>query len=77
MIIKNIALHKSELFSYRIAKLFKYLQNNKKEFIISKQILRSGTSVAANLSEAKYGASKKDFIAKSQIALKECSETLY
>ena len=49
----------------------------KKEFVMSKQLLRSGTSIGANISEAVYGSSRKDFTAKLYIALKECAETLY
>ena len=55
----------------------KYLCETKKEFIITKQVIRSGTSIGANLSEAYCASSKKDFIAKFHIAFKECEETLY
>ena len=67
---------KSKEFALRIIKLYKYLLN-KKEFILSKQLLRAGTSIGANLAEAEFAISRKEFIAKSQIALKECAETRY
>ncbi|MCX6150574.1 MAG: four helix bundle protein [Ignavibacteriales bacterium] len=68
---------KSYQFALRIVKLYKYLVEEKKEFILSKQILRSGTSIGANVEEAIGGQSKADFIAKLQIALKESRETHY
>ena len=68
---------KSKSFAVRIIKLYKHLQDNKREFVLSKQILRSGTSIGANVHEAYFGQSKKDFISKMQIALKETSETEY
>ena len=64
-------------FSVRIVRLSQYLYNEKHEYVISKQIARSGTSIGANLAEAQYGTSRKDFLAKCYISLKECSETLY
>jgi four helix bundle protein len=72
----SIVLQKSKLFSVRIIKLHKYLCDTKKEFIISKQIVRSGTSMSANLSEASCAISRNDFLAKTYIAFKECKETL-
>ncbi|MCL2758568.1 MAG: four helix bundle protein [Alphaproteobacteria bacterium] len=66
---------KSEKFAVRIVKLSRYLCDKKKEYIISKQILRSGTSIMANLSEANCAISKNDWLAKIYIALKETSET--
>ena len=57
--------------------MYKYLCNEKNEFVLSKQILRSGTSIGANIAEAKCGSSKKDFLNKMYIAFKECSETNY
>jgi four helix bundle protein len=72
---QNLVYDKSELFAIRIIKLYKYLCNEKKEFVLSKQILRSGTSIVANLSEAECAISKNDWIAKIYIALKECAET--
>ena len=74
---KSILLDKSLLFAARIVKLHKYLTNEKKEHIISKQIVRSATSIGANANEAIYGQSKADFIAKLQISLKETAETEY
>ena len=68
---------KTRDFALRIIKLYKYLTDNYKEFVMSKQILRSGTSIGANIAEAIYGQSKKDFVAKLSISLKETSETEY
>ena len=73
----NVLLEKSLFFAARIVKLNKYLVKEKHEVIISKQIIRSGTSIGANANEAAYGISRADFIAKMQIALKETSETEY
>ena len=64
-------------FSIRIVKLYHYLTEDKKEFVISKQILRSGTSIGANLAEAQYGVSRKDFLSKTYISLKETAETMF
>ncbi len=63
--------------SIEIVGYYKWLTSDKKEFVMSKQILRSGTSIGANIHEAYYAVSKPDFISKMQIALKECSETEY
>ena len=68
---------KSYLFALRIIKLSRYLSEEKKEFVVSKQILRSGTSIGALVREAEYGQSKKDFVNKLSIALKEANETDY
>ena len=73
----NIIVDKSKSFALRIIKLYKYLCNEKQEYVLSKQILRSGTSVGANVKEAVRGQSKADFYAKMNIALKEISETEY
>ena len=73
----SIILEKSLDFAARIVKLNRYLVNEKKETVISKQIIRSGTSIGANANEAIYGSSKADFIAKLQISLKETAETEY
>lgn len=70
-------LDKSLHFAARIVKLYRYLQKEKHESILSKQIIRSATSIGANASEAVYGISKADFIAKLQISLKETAETEY
>ena len=69
--------HKSFLFSVRIVKLARYLQEEKKEYILSKQLIRSGTSIGANIVEAQQAQSRADFISKLSIALKEASETNY
>jgi four helix bundle protein len=75
--VGNSALKdKSYSFALRIIKLYKYLSKNK-EFVLSKQILRSGTSVGALISEAKFAQSKADFTHKLSIALKEANETSY
>ena len=74
---ENIIVDKSKAFALRIVKLYKYLCEEKKEFVLSKQVLRSGTSVGANIKEAIRGQSKADFYAKMNIALKEASETEY
>lgn len=64
-------------FAIRIVRLYKYLCEERKEFVLSKQLLRSGTSVGANVKEALRGQTKKDFAAKMNVALKEISETEY
>lgn len=74
---ENTARYKSKRFAVRIVRLYQYLCEEKREFVLSKQILRSGTSIGANLAEAECAISKKDFLSKIYIALKECSETLY
>ena len=77
MSANSILLEKSLKFAARIVKLNQYLIKQKHETIISKQIIRSGTSIGANANEAIYGISKADFIAKLQISLKETAETEY
>lgn len=74
---ENIIQQKSFAFAIRIVELFKYLQNEKKEFVLSKQILRSGTSIGANIEESIGGASDKDFLHKLTISYKEARETIY
>ena len=74
---ENIIQQKSFSFALRIIKLYKYLIETKKEYILSKQLLRSGTSIGANIEEALGGQSKKDFISKLSIAYKEARETKY
>jgi len=74
---KNITLNKSFEFAVRVVKLYKYLCDKKKEYIISKQLLRCGTSIGANINEATAAQSKKDFIAKMSVASKEARETKY
>ena len=73
----NAIVEKSFEFAVRIVNLCKYLTKEHKEFVLSKQLLRSGTSVGANVMEAQRGQSKADFSAKMCIALKEANETLY
>lgn len=74
---ENILIVKSIDFGARIVKLHRYLAKEKHESVLSKQILRSGTSIGANINEAQYGNSKADFVAKLHIALKETAETEY
>lgn len=74
---ENIIVVKSKDFALRIIKLYKYLTVSQKEFILSKQVLRSGTSIGANVKEGIRGQTKPDFYAKMNIALKEASETEY
>ena len=74
---ENIIAEKSKQFAIRIVNLYKYLLKEKREFILSKQLVRSGTSIGANVAEAICAISKKDFTAKMYIAYKECSESLY
>ena len=73
----NVLLEKALLFAARIVKLYKYLTAEKNETVISKQIIRSATSIGANANEAVFGISKADFIAKLHISLKETAETEY
>jgi four helix bundle protein len=73
----NIVLIKSYSFSLRIIKLYKFLKESKTEYILSNQILRSGTSIGANIEEAVGGHSRKDFYSKLNIAYKETRETHY
>ena len=74
---ENLLIDKSIAFASRIVKSHQHLIKNKKEAVISKQIVRSGTSIGANINEANYGQSKADFISKMHIALKETAETEY
>ncbi|RXJ67386.1 four helix bundle protein [Halarcobacter ebronensis] len=75
--MKNILKDKSYHFAIRVVKLTKYLQEEKKEFILSNQILRSGTAIGALVAESEFAQSKPDFISKLHIALKEANETNY
>ncbi len=75
--MENIIEKKSFDFAVRIVRLYKYLCDKKKEFVLSKQLLRSGTSIGANVAEAQQAQSKADFISKISIALKETTETKY
>ena len=74
---ESVIVDKSKAFALRIIKLYRYLCAEKQEYVLSKQLLRSGTSIGANIAEAIYGSSRKDFTAKLQIAEKEAAETLY
>lgn len=77
MLKDNPIYNRSFGFAVRIVKMYKYMTENKKEYVLSKQVLRSGTSIGANVREAIEAQSKKDFIAKLYIALKEAGETEY
>ena len=74
---ENAVADKSFEFAVRIVKLYKYLVQEHKEYVLSKQLLRCGTSIGANIAEAQRGQSKADFTAKMSIALKEANETEY
>ncbi len=73
----NAIVDKSKFFAIRIVRAYKYLTAEKNEYVLSKQLLRSGTSIGANVKEAIRGQSKPDFYSKLNIALKEASETEY
>ena len=73
----NIIQEKSFAFAVRAVKLFKYLQEEKREFVLSKQLLRCATSIGANVEESIGGQSDKDFLSKLSIAYKEARETMY
>lgn len=73
----NVLVDKSFQFAIRVVKLYKYLCDDKKEFILSKQLLRSGTSIGANINESQDAQSKNDFVAKLSISLKEARESKY
>jgi four helix bundle protein len=73
----NVVKDKSFQFALRIVKLYRYLKEEKKEYVLSKQILRSGTAIGALVKEAQHAESKADFIHKLSIALKEANETDY
>ena len=74
---ENVVLEKSKAFAIRIIRLYQFLGDSKREFVLSKQLLRSGTSIGANIREAVQGFSRNDFLYKMNLALKECSETCY
>ena len=74
---ESILKTKSYKFAIRIVKFFLFLRKNKKEYVLSKQVLKSGTAIGALVREAEFGQSKADFINKMQIALKEANETDY
>jgi len=74
---ENVVVLKSKAFAIRIIRLYQYLKNEKKEYILAQQILRCGTSIGANVKEAVRAQTKPDFITKMNISLKEASETEY
>ena len=74
---ENIIMEKSFAFSVRVMNLSKYLSQKKKEYVVSRQICKSGTSIGANISEAQRAQSTADFVSKMKIALKEANETQY
>jgi len=74
---ESILKTKSYKFAIRIVKFFLFLRKDKKEYVLSKQVLKSGTAIGALVREAEFGQSKADFINKMQIALKEANETDY
>ena len=74
---ENRILNISKAFAIRIIRLFQYLQNEKKEFVLSKQLLRAGTSIGANVRESVHAQSPEDFVHKLNISLKESYETEY
>ncbi len=74
---ENVVKVKSFAFAVRVVKLARFLQTEKREFVISKQVVRSGTAIGAMVREAEHAESKADFIHKMSIALKEANETLY
>ncbi len=77
MLDKSLVYQKAYPFAIRIVKCFEHLQNEKREYIMSKQLIRSGTSIGANIAEANGAISEADFSAKMSIAYKECLETKY
>jgi four helix bundle protein len=74
---ENIIQQKSFAFSIRIVNLYKFLSEEKKEYVLSKQLLRSGTSIGANIEESIGGQSPKDFLSKISISYKEARESIY
>jgi len=76
-IMDNVIENKSFQFAIRIVRLYKFLCEEKKDYILSKQLLRAGTSIGANVTESQQAQSKPDFVSKISIALKEASETKY
>jgi four helix bundle protein len=74
---ENVVKDKSMAFAVRIINLYRDLCEKRKEYVMSKQVLRAGTSIGANMAEAECAISRNDFLAKVYIAFKECSETKY
>jgi len=77
MLDNSLVYNKAYAFAIRIVKAYQFLQGEKKEFVLSKQLLRCGTSIGANIAEANGGISTNDFSSKMSIAYKECLETKY
>ena len=77
MTLDNPIEKRAYQFALRIVKAYKYLTKQQSEFVLSKQMLRSGTSIGAMMREAKFAQSRADFVSKTSIALKEANETLY
>ena len=77
MKVDNQIVVDSKAFAIRIIKMYKYLSEEKKEYVMAKQVLRSGTSIGANISESVFAQSRMDFVSKMSIALKEANETRY
>ena len=75
--MENIIAEKSFSFAIRIVKLYHYLSKKEQEYVLTRQLLRAGTSIGANIAEAQQAQSRADFISKLSIALKEASETNY
>lgn len=75
--MKSVLLEKSASLALEIIKYYQWLSTERKEYVMSKQLLRAGTSIGANINEANYAASKADFINKMQIAVKEAAESEY
>ena len=75
--MESVVRDKSKLFAIRIVNLYRHLCEEKKEWVLSKQLLRCGTSIGANIVEAQAAVSRKDFLAKMYISFKECCETEY
>ena len=73
----NLIVEKSKAFAIRIIRMYQHVSAEKKELVLTKQVLRSGTSIGANIAEAEYAYSKRDFLNKLYVAFKECAETLY
>jgi four helix bundle protein len=74
---KSIVREKSRSFAIRVIRLYKYLTDEKKEYVMSKQLLRSGTSIGANLAEQEFAISEADYLSKTSISLKEAAESAY
>ena len=74
---ENVVQEKSYLFAVRIIRLYKHISASKKEFVLAKQVLRSGTSIGANIEEAIGAQSRADFVSKMSVAYKEARETIY